>query len=40
MMMGGLSKLVKFENVHVSTPRKVWVRKDYARHSTIKGKWL
>jgi hypothetical protein len=31
MMMGGLSRLDKFENVHVSTPsfRKVWVRNDY-----------
>jgi hypothetical protein len=31
MMMGGLSRLDKFGNVHVSTPsfRKVWVRNDY-----------
>jgi hypothetical protein len=31
MMMGGLSSLAKFKNVHVSTPsfKKVWVRKDY-----------
>ena len=31
MMMGGLTRLDKFENIHVFTPsfRKVWVRKDY-----------
>jgi hypothetical protein len=35
MMMGGLSRLDKLENVHVSTPsfKKVWVRKDYTIHT-------